>query len=100
MGLRALASGVNRLEAQIPAWHRTDDTSRRLATISDLDPSLARRLPQQCRMARCSDPDGSSRLGLVARRVRKAPAGRNNSAALASRATVVCADYSSWAPRR
>jgi len=31
--LRALSSEVDRLEAQILAWHRANETSRRLATI-------------------------------------------------------------------
>jgi len=31
--LRALASEIDRLEAQILDWHRNDETSRRLATI-------------------------------------------------------------------
>lgn len=37
--LRSLASEINRLETQILAWHRADDTSRRLATIPDIGPS-------------------------------------------------------------
>jgi transposase len=36
-----LASEVDRLEAQILAWHRADDTSRRLATISGIGPITA-----------------------------------------------------------
>ena len=39
--LRALASEINRLEAQILAWHRTDDASRRLATIPGIGPITA-----------------------------------------------------------
>lgn len=39
--LRALASEVDRLEAQILAWHRTDDASRRLATIPGIGPITA-----------------------------------------------------------
>jgi transposase len=34
--LRALASKIDRLEAQILAWHRTDETSRLLATIPSI----------------------------------------------------------------
>ena len=39
--LRALASEIDRLEAQILAWHRTDETSRRLATIPGIGPITA-----------------------------------------------------------
>ena len=39
--LRSLASEVDRLEAQILAWHRADDTSRRLATIPGIGPITA-----------------------------------------------------------
>ena len=36
--LSALASKIDRLEAQILVWHRADETSRRLATIPDIGP--------------------------------------------------------------
>ena len=36
--LRGLASEIDRLEAQILAWHRADDTSRRLAAIPGIGP--------------------------------------------------------------
>jgi transposase len=36
--LRALASEIERLEAQIMAWHCNDETSRRLATIPGIGP--------------------------------------------------------------
>lgn len=39
--LRSLASEVDRLEAQILAWHKADDTSRRLATIPGIGPITA-----------------------------------------------------------
>ena len=39
--LRSLASEVDRLEALILAWHRADDTSRRLATIPGIGPITA-----------------------------------------------------------
>lgn len=39
--LRALASEIERLEAQIMAWHRNDETSRRLATIPGIGPITA-----------------------------------------------------------
>nr|WP_084250315.1 IS110 family transposase [Sphingomonas mali] len=39
--LRSLASDIDRLEAQILAWHRADDTSRRLATIPAIGPITA-----------------------------------------------------------
>lgn len=39
--LRALASEIDRLEAQILDWHRNDETSRRLATIPGIGPITA-----------------------------------------------------------
>ena len=39
--LRALASELDRLEAQILDWHRNDETSRRLATIPGIGPITA-----------------------------------------------------------
>lgn len=39
--LRLLASEVDRLETQILAWHRADDTSRRLATSPGIGPITA-----------------------------------------------------------
>ena len=39
--LRALSSEVDRLEAQILAWHRADETSRRLAMIPGIGPITA-----------------------------------------------------------
>ena len=39
--LRALASEIERLEAQILDWHRNDETSRRLATIPGIGPIIA-----------------------------------------------------------
>ena len=43
--LRALASEIDRLEAQIIVWHRADETSRRLATIPGIGPSPFRSGP-------------------------------------------------------
>ena len=39
--LRALASEIERLEAQILDWHRNEETSRRLATIPGIGPITA-----------------------------------------------------------
>ena len=39
--LRALASEIDRLEAQILTWHRNDETGRRLATIPGIGPVIA-----------------------------------------------------------
>jgi len=39
--LRALGSEIDRLEARILAWHRNDETSRRLATIPAIGPITA-----------------------------------------------------------
>lgn len=39
--LRALASEIEQLEAQILDWHRNDETSRRLATIPGIGPITA-----------------------------------------------------------
>lgn len=39
--LMALTSGIERQRAQIAAWHRNDETSRRQATIADIGPITA-----------------------------------------------------------
>ena len=39
--LRALTSEIDRLETQILAWHRADETSKRLATIPGIGPITA-----------------------------------------------------------
>jgi len=39
--LRALSSEIDRLETQILAWHRNDETSRCLATIPGIGPITA-----------------------------------------------------------
>lgn len=39
--LRALAGEIDRLEGKILAWHRADETSRRLATIPGIGPITA-----------------------------------------------------------
>jgi transposase len=39
--LRALASEITRIEGQILSWHRSDETSRRLATIPGIGPITA-----------------------------------------------------------
>lgn len=39
--LRSLSSKIDRLETQILAWHRNDETSRRLATIPGIGPIMA-----------------------------------------------------------
>ena len=89
--LRALSSEVDRLEAQILAWHRADDTSRRLATIPGIGPITASQYRQRCRMRRCSDPEGSLRRGSALPRERTAPAVRSGLAGSPSRATAICA---------
>lgn len=39
--LRALAGEIDRLETQIVGWHKTDDASRRLATVPGIGPITA-----------------------------------------------------------
>lgn len=39
--LDKLAAEIERLEAEIMIWHRSDDTSRRLATIPGIGPITA-----------------------------------------------------------
>lgn len=56
---RALTSEIDRLQAQILACHRADETSRRLATIPGIDPITASAI----QMRRCSHPAASLRHG-------------------------------------
>jgi transposase len=85
--LRSLASEIDRLETQILAWRRADDTSRRLATILGIGPITAS-------AAAAAVPDTSlfrsgrqfaAWLGLTPRP--QSSAARSGSAASASRAT-------------
>jgi len=50
--LRNLATAIERLEARIVAWHRTNVVSRRLATIPGIGPITASAIA-------AADPDGS-----------------------------------------
>jgi transposase len=62
--LRAIATEIERLEAEVLAWHRTNESSRRLTTI----PGSVRWRPRSRRlflMHRCSAQTGSSRHGSV-----------------------------------
>ena len=60
---RALASAVDRLEAQILAWHRSDAASTLMATIPGIGPITAAAIARPYRTRPCSGPDGSSQCG-------------------------------------
>jgi transposase len=63
--LRSLASEVNRLEAKILAWHRTDETSRRSSTITGIGPIIAAAVPDASLFR--SGPQFAACLGLTTR---------------------------------
>jgi transposase len=93
--LRALASEIDRLEAQILAWHREDETSRRLAPSQASARSPPRPLQQLYRTPRCSDPAGSSLPGLGSHLERKVRAAKSGSVESPSRATATSVGCSS-----
>lgn len=61
--LRSLARDVDRLETQILAWHRADDTSRRFATIPGIGPITASAIAAAVPNASLFAPAASSRHG-------------------------------------
>jgi hypothetical protein len=97
--LRALSSEVDRLEAQILACHRADETSRRSPQYRALVRSPRPQYERQCRMSRCSDPDGSAQHGSDLPRERTAPVARRGWAGSPDRVTAICGAWS-WSARR
>lgn len=98
--LRSLASEIDRLEAQILAWHRADETSRRLATIPGIGPitasAIAAAVPDASLFR--SGRQFAAGLGLTPRPI--ALVARSGLAASASRATATSAScWSSARPR-
>ncbi|MGX0586942.1 transposase [Sphingomonas sanguinis] len=65
--LRSLASEVNRLETLILAWHRADDTSRRLATIPGIGPITASAIAAAVPDASLFRSGGKERLGGISK---------------------------------
>ena len=61
--LRSIEVEIEKIEAEILKWHRTNETSRRLATIPASARSRRARSPRVCPTRRCSDPVGNSRPG-------------------------------------
>lgn len=97
--LRALASEIDRLEVQILAWHRTDATSRRLATIPGLGPITASAIAAAVPDANVFRSGRPSTHGLVSHLDQTARAARRSSEASASRETAICDDCS-WSAQR
>lgn len=97
--LEALGSEIDRLEARIIAWHRQDETSRRLASIPGIGPITASAIaasapdPSLFRSGRQFAPGSDLRRG------RTAAAAWNAKSASAKWATAICVGCLSSARR-
>lgn len=91
--LDCLTGEIRRLERQLMAWHRTDETSRRLETT----PAWASSPPQPClpacRTLPSSKQVASSRPSLAWFRARTHPAAWTASAGYRRWATAICAGF-------
>jgi transposase len=92
--LRMLKAQILEFDRRIMAWHRSNETSRRLDAIPGVGPALATAL-----VASVADPKAfrsgrnfSAWIGLVPKQ--HSSGGKTSSAVLASKATAICAAYS------
>lgn len=98
--LEALKARIATIDAEILAWHRSDDTSKRLAGIPGLGPIVASAIA-----ASVSEPSGfrsgrHSRPGSVLRPKTVPPEANNGSARYPRWATAICAACWCLGPHR
>ena len=98
--LREVEQKITELERQLLGWHRTNEVSRRLATIPRVGPITATALVATVGDPRTSDPDGSSRPGSGWSLASVPAAARNGSAASASAAMATSGGCLCMAPER
>ena len=89
--LRRLKAQILEFDRQIMAWHRSNETSKRLDEIPGVGPALATALVASVATRRPSDRVGTSRPGSGWCRSSTRAAARTGSAVLASKAIVICA---------
>jgi transposase len=89
--LRRLKAQILEFDRRIMAWHRSNETSRRLDAIPGIGPALAPLWSQASPIRRLSDQDGTSQPGLgLCRSSTQAGVG-TGSAVSASKAIAICA---------
>ena len=89
--LRMLKAQILEFDRQIMAWHRSNETSRRLDAIPGIGPALATALVASVANPRPSDRGGTSQPGSGSCRSSTQAGARTSSAALASKAIAICA---------
>src|SRR5437899_1054262 len=91
--LRMLKAQILEFDRMITAWHRSNETSKRLDAIPGVGPALATALPASL-IRRLSDQGGISRPGLGSCRSNTRAAAKTSSAASASKVIAICAAFS------
>ena len=89
--LLSLKEQIVEFDRMIMAWHRSDETSKRLRYIPGVGPMLATAWSRVLLIPRPSDQDATSRPGLGSCRNSTRAEERTGSAASANRATAICA---------
>src|ERR1039457_4015961 len=92
--LLSLKQQILEFDRMILAWHRSNETSKRLHYIPGVGPMLATALVASVADPGPSDQDGTSRPGLGSFRSSTQAEARTGSAASANRVTAICAAYS------
>jgi transposase len=96
--LRMLKAQILEFDRRILAWHRSNETSRRLDAIPGIGPALATVLSPASLIPRHSAQVGTSRPGSGWCQSSTQAAARTSSAASANKAIVICAVCSPPAP--
>ena len=89
--LRTLKAQILGFDRMIMAWHRSNETSKRLDEIPGVGPVLATALVASVTLPRAFRSDGASRPGSGWCRSSTRPAARTGSAASVNKATAICA---------
>ena len=89
--LRMLKMQILELDRRIMAWHRSNETSRRLDAIPGIGPALATALVASVADPKASGRVGTSRPGSGSFRSNTRAAARTSSAVSASKAIAICA---------
>jgi len=89
--LRMLKARIVEFDRMINAWHRSNETSKRLDAIPGVGPALATALVASITDPKTFDQDETSRLGSGWCQSNTRAAGRKSSAASANEAIAICA---------
>jgi transposase len=89
--LRALTAQILAFDRRIMAWHRSNETSKRLDAIPGVGPHWQQRWSRALPIPKPSNPGGTFQPGLVSCRGRTRAAARTSLAVSASKAIAICA---------